>query len=187
MYHGIPLYSYCIEKLISTLCLSDYSSRNQTILDAQLSLTERFIELGVDFNKQDQLGRTCLVLVISHTDYFPQPKRVLYDIVKLMLDHGAQVAIQDNQGNDALKHAVLKAFRVEGIKKLLESVDNQLEMLTCLNKKGLSVIDMTSDSAVKRFLENKLSDLKKPVENNPLDSRTKVNEFFERHTSMDFD
>ena len=83
-----------------------------------------------------------------------------------MLRHGADPAIQDNQGNDALKHAIIKAFPVKGIQEILESAgQNQMKMLTSLNKKGLTAITMTSHNDVKKFLSDKLSVLRASYEN----------------------
>lgn len=119
LYFEKPFFHESMFSLISLMSLGAKapSATNNVTLNAQLALIKRFIELGIDFDRQDNMQRTCLVFVIQHADYFPksanplyQPRKTLYNIIKLMLRHGANPSIEDKDGHDALKHAIMKAF-----------------------------------------------------------------------------
>jgi len=183
-YLKAPLYTKIMERLVSASSSSNIKWV-EPLLESQLVLTKRFIELGVDFNRIDHLGRTCLVFVMSHADYYHKPRRVLYQIIKLMLENGANPSIKDEQDNDALKHAILKSFPLKGIQEILESArHDQLKMLTSVNKKGLTAIDMTSDNDVKKFLSDKLSVLRSSHDNT---KSLNTNEFQQKYSCPDFE
>lgn len=86
------------------------------VQNADVTAIQRLITAHVDLNLPDEYGKTVLMKAASYG----------YDnIVKLLLDNGAQVDLRDKNGWTALKYATVK--RLDAIAELLEQAEAEAE------------------------------------------------------------
>jgi len=133
--NGTPIYLFCIQTILS--------SGGQ--LESAMPLTKRFIELGVDFNRRDASNTTCLCALISLRKLFLNGLKSLNSTVILLIDNGADVTLEDKDGNDALKHALKNVLRKEILVKIVKSAGkDKRKILTSLNSNGENALKVAS-------------------------------------------
>ncbi|XP_066922250.1 ankyrin repeat domain-containing protein 23-like [Clytia hemisphaerica] len=106
-------------------------------------LKELLNSTDLDLDHQFDNGTTCLHEVVIHNCQY-------YDMVKLLLEHGASVNMQDSDGNTPLHSAVL-FHCVENVKELLKYNPN----IYTENCDGATAVDFArniSDDEVERLL-----------------------------------
>jgi len=180
-----PIYSFCLEALMS------FSGCQ---LESTIALTNRFIELGVDFNLKDSFDKTCLCLSICLKNRFTSTKqrKTINSIVRLILSHGSDVTLRDNERNDVLKHAVMNDYPTCILQEILKSAgERELQVLTSVNLTGEDVVQIASLSCSKEissFLTNRIKTLskKKNQAHQEQDNLPKTKEMISKETCKSF-
>lgn len=70
--------------------------------DAYLSVLENALEYPLDINRQTKKGRTLLMHAVLKEDV---------EAVRLLIENGADLSIQDNKGNNVLDYLDVKAYQ----------------------------------------------------------------------------
>jgi hypothetical protein len=65
-------------------------------------LVEKMIRMGADLNDQDHMGKTPLITLASSASHMNvNNRRDVFEVVKRMVKHGADLSVRDNEGNRA--------------------------------------------------------------------------------------
>ncbi len=65
-------------------------------------LLEKMIRMGADLNDQDHMGKTPLITLASSASHMNvNNRRDVFEVVKRMVKHGADLSVRDNEGNSA--------------------------------------------------------------------------------------
>jgi hypothetical protein len=158
-FYGTPLLSACLERLMSATKMENMESQN--IFEASLSLTRRFIELGVDLNQTNYCGKSILMKTISLRKQYPFSE-IFHLLIILMLENGADVTVEDKFKNNSLKEAILQRYPLTIIQKICEFAGEKEVWLlrhsirNIQDHSALDVYDIEMPLEVKAFLTARL-------------------------------
>ena len=97
----------------------EYLLKNTSLKKEYLEIVKVLVENGADLDIQDNEGKTALIWAVKkeyleeghfEEEYFLKIEKEYLEIVKLLVENGADLDIQDNEGKTALIWAVKKEY-----------------------------------------------------------------------------
>lgn len=130
---------------LNILCKAGY------LADLNTPLAEELIEAGCDVNKPNLSGQTPLM------SFAERGNEIKYNIAELLLDHDADVAYVDKNGNTALMYAAANPDKMSGKKIVSLLLDKDPAVAEKVNNAGQTAMDIAvkndNEAVVKQLLE----------------------------------